>query len=231
MLRGLLLLLAACPARPTPPAPAKKPAVPAPSEPEPPVVTGMPCGVESFEQLDPYGPPKCDRKGSCLPGSVLSKVGSCKVVPSSAFDLYAGRERSTIYEDGRPILSSDAPPWARTVVFDPRVPTPDDVRVGMTGADLEELFPDKELVCELDDGGWKGHLLCKVDTGLECDAEDASWILVIFDARGVTPKRVAAAERYDANDVYQPQATAAARALVRGRRIVAVDLGPGCGED
>lgn len=172
---------------------------------------GLPCGVEQVWELSPYGEPNCEPNGSCWPGAVRSKVGTCTVGPSQAFDRYGGRERSTIFEGGVAILSSDAPPSAQVVVFDPRVPTPYGIRVGMTGADLERLFPDQEFRCEPDDVGWRGRLRCGVRENSECGAEDANWRLVIFEG-----------------DV--PATVLDARALVRARRIVAIDLGPSCGE-
>ena len=194
-----MLLLAACGSRDTPAilntAPEKH--------------RGLPCGVAQVGELRAYGEPRCEPDGSCYPGAALSQVGTCTVGPSGTFDRDGGRKRNTIFEDGVPILSSDAPPSARVVVFDPRVPTPHGIRVGMTGTDLERMFPDQELTCH-DDVAWRGRVLCGVRKDRECGAEDANWHLVIFDGA--------------------PTLGLDARAAVRARRIIAVDLGPDCGD-
>ena len=175
----------------------------------------LPCGVTTIADLSPFEAARCEPNGTCTPGAVRAAVGSCSVAASSSFDLDAGRGRTMVSERGRSILSSDPPPYARRVIFDARVPTPGGIRVGMTGADLERMAPLAEMACTLDDPGWRGHLLCKVRRPLDCDAEDANWTLVVFDpAARTTP----------------PVAGVAARALVRTRRILAIDLGPDCGE-
>ena len=175
--------------------------------------TGFPCGVSTRHELAMFDEPVCDAHQVCTPGALRRAVGPCTIAKSSTFDLYAGRDRYTLHEDGRPILSSEPPPSGRTVVFDARIPTPQGIRVGMTGAEVARLVPPGETECTFDDPGWASHLLCRYRDLAECDAEDANWFLVVFDPgeRKATPV-----------------VGEAARALVRTRRAIAIDLGPSC---
>lgn len=184
-----------------------------------PAVAAFPCGVAALYELSPYDVPRCPPSGLCRPGPMRRAVGSCSVVPSSLLDLHQGRGRLSVMEAGRPIVSSDPPPHARTVVFDPRSPTPGDVRVGMTGADLERLVPPFTTIqCRSDDVGWPGQLRCHLGkpSDPECDAVDASGVIVVFEPGA---------------QVRDPISGAAAQVFVRARRVVAIDLGADCGDD
>ena len=175
--------------------------------------TGIPCGVETVHDLDPFDAPRCANDGSCLPGARRHTVGACTVEMSTASDLDGGRRRVTIVESGRPLVSSDS--YQRRVIYDARVPTPSGLRVGMTGADFERAIAQTtgEIECMFDEAAWRGRWWCKLRRHSECGAEDANWIHVIFaGARGPAVK----------GDL--------ATALVRTLRIVAIDLGPDCGE-
>ena len=198
---------------------ARAPVKPIANAPDRHVEVGFPCGAETIYELTPFEPAPCDANGVCSRGRSLRAVGACTVAPSSSFDLYGGRNRLTVLEGGLPILSSDPTPYARTVVFDPRLPH-DGVHVGMTGADLEAVVPPyTEIECSSDDASWRGHLRCHLhkDSDPECDAVEASGLLVVFEPGDRLPDRA----------ITGP----AARLLVRARRILAIDLGPSCGED
>ena len=206
--RGLLaIVIAGC--QPAAPSNTSKPAA-APIDSARPA--GPPCGGARLQLHDD---PQCDSKRRCMPGVVRKAAGTCTIVASPAFDLDAGRDRHTLFEGARPILSEDAPPYARRVVFDPRIATPKGLRVGMTGAEIVRLVPEDETKCAFDESGWEGHLLCRFRDLTECDAEDANWFLVVFEPGDRTGA---------------PAIGAAARALIRTRRVLAIDLGPYCGD-
>ncbi|MDX2090772.1 MAG: hypothetical protein SFX73_23135 [Kofleriaceae bacterium] len=105
------------------------------------------------------------------------------------------------------------------MVFDPRVPTWDGLRVGMTGAELARHVEYTEIECRRDHTFWPGRMLCALREAShpECDDPDANGPLVVFDldVAKLAKNEVSAAE---------------ARHVLRDRRIVAIDLGPGCGE-
>lgn len=181
-------------------------------------MAGFPCGAATIAELAPFEDARCEPNGSCLPGKARRGVGTCTIAASSSFDLDAGRERLTVSEGDRPILS-DASPYARTVVFDARIPTPDGIRVGMTGMDLERLVPPfTEIDCTFDDSAWRGYLLCSLrkENHPECDVEEANGSLVVF----ASDDRILSTRAPIKGD--------AARAFVRTARVLAVDLGPPC---
>jgi hypothetical protein len=194
MLRVLGLLAVGCGGRPT----GAVPPIDNIHE-APPSSTALPCNATNVAELSPYAP---------------RPPGTCTVEASTAFDHRAGEDRRTLFENGRPIESSSAPPYPRIVVFDARIPTPGGIRVGMTGADLERLHPDDEMTCTTTDDEWRGRLLCRLRGDTECAAEDANWFMLVFETR----------------DAPTNASGAAARRLVRARRIIAIDLGPDCGE-
>jgi hypothetical protein len=206
--RAVIALVLGCGAPATPPIGNASPNLPVPAT--------LPCGVSALHELALFDDARCDVNGTCFPGTARRSVGPCTIARSPAFDLDAGRGRHVLLEDGRPILSSDPPPFGRTVVFDARIATPKGLRVGMTGAEIERLVPPGETTCTVDDSEWRGHLLCRFRDLGECDAEDANWLLVVFDPGDRMPASVRGA---------------AARALVRTRHVLAIDLGPSCGEE
>lgn len=179
-----------------------------------PMDVALPCGAT---ELDPYEPARCSADASCLPSPVRRSVGSCTVAASSSFDLYAGHDRFTIFDGERAILSSGAPPYARRVVFDARVPTPHGIRVGMTGAKIERLLSYEDIECTRDDPSWRGHALCRIRPpgSKDCGNMDAEVRLVVFDDDV-------------AEQLAGPISGDAARSLVREHRVAAIDLGPPC---
>ena len=176
---------------------------------------GFPCGAEIIAELSPFEDARCEPKGGCWPGKARNHVGTCSVAASSKFDRYAGRERLTVFEGERAILSEDASPSGETVVFDPRLPSPHGIRVGMTGAEVERAVPSiTKIECTFDDSAWRGHLLCSLleTHHPECGNPEANGVLVVFGS-----SRTGA-----------PVEGSAARALVRTAPILAIDLGPPC---
>lgn len=183
------------------------------------VPSTFPCGVETIAELSPFDGARCERNGSCLPGKARRGVGTCTIAASSSFDRYAGRERLTVFEGDRAILSEDGSPFTSTVVFDARLPSPEGIQVGMTGNDLEREVPSiTKIECTFDDSAWRGYLLCSLleEHHPECDDDQANGVLVVFGPGS------------DRRSLPMPIEGSLARAFVRTARILAIDLGPPC---